>query len=206
MLMYFIIPGLLWLTFTKFYYGDIFPNTFYAKKNVSTFQQYFFHDFFYIFNSGVVTIFTSHKVLSTIICFLLSIPILWKLIIQRNIRLLYAFFIYPLFLLICYAVIGSKIDHYWEIYSAKFFFGCAVIFGLFTLIEVLTKVFNSKLFPITGFQNVILAFFIYLGYSLLIVGGFTNVFSYLRNQQNLPWMGQRHRAYLKISDWIREKY
>lgn len=41
-LLYFIIPGLLWCIFSFFYYGDILPNTFYAKKGSSDFLLYIF--------------------------------------------------------------------------------------------------------------------------------------------------------------------
>jgi len=138
----FALPGAIWLLFTLWYYGDIFPRSLYAKAQAdppamvlawgllrsTTLASPF---------EATLQGLSAWSPLETFLHVAFWLFSLVNIHVRRSFPLVYAMMVYPCLLIGAYAFIGSA--HYWEFHSAYFFFKLGCLVGLFTAVERIVR-------------------------------------------------------------------
>jgi hypothetical protein len=201
-IIYFIIPGALWMLFTLFYYGTVLPNTFYAKRQHTAPVQYFHVQFYKIFTLQKMLPFLSSKNWIAAISITFSLCSLLTLSYRKHKALIFSFVIYPWLIFIGYGLIGAPPRHNWEVFSARCFFWLSALIGLAAffhfLFERLLRI-NLKRTAIVFSVAMCLFYLVFF-----IIPDGSHLFTFLDRQSAGYYRGELHDAYHNVARWVNE--
>lgn len=201
-LLWFIIPGAVWLVFSWFYFGDILPNTFYAKTRFCPFAEYFTFTFFQVFEYRRLLELIPFRLLVIAVGFVLSASCLLRFRTREDLPFLYALLVYPWMLVLAYSVIGAPKYHTWETFSARFFHWFAILVGLTALLFLLGRSLSgpgSRLRRAVPWAAAVLA----AVYLLLVIPHDARMtMAALRADRNIHYLGRRYQALFNLSQWL----
>jgi hypothetical protein len=203
-LAWFILPGLAWLLFAWLYFGDVLPNTLFAKTRVCTFSEYvrfnFFRVFYYNRMQGLIPSVGG----AIAVGFACSLSCLVRLRKREDLPLLYALAAYPWILLLAYGLIGPPMYHTWEIFSARFFHWFAILFGLTAVLFQLGRHFSGRRWK---FRRAVpwAAGALAAVYLLLVVPHDARLMRQrLLAEKEVHFRGVRHRALVSLAGWCND--
>lgn len=192
--------GFLWEGFAFFYYGELIPNSFHAKRGVSPFLPFLVNAVEYATGAILaypVSLSRGPSFAGRILVFCLALMGLLNPEMRRRLATVYAWLVFPWLLIITYSAIGSLHGHNWEFYSARFFVRTAAGIGLLSLgCAVAAKLKASFLPRALAFAG--LAFWVFANG----VYQTTNLVDQLTRQDTSYWGGARYQSYRRIADWM----
>jgi hypothetical protein len=202
-LLAFLIPGVLWISFTLYYYHAWLPQSFYAKKGLVEIQP-----FLMVALPGVDKIDFLWQEQSAFFWAAVNFSVTLGSLINKRIRqsgfLVYALLVYPWILIAAYSLIGTPPGHSWEYRSAIIFNTLAFYLGFLSIITCLV---NKIEHAGSGLSNLINQRLV--SYSVLFCVLAFSIQSLYRHverihaDQSSYWWGGRHETYLAVSDWLR---
>ncbi len=199
-LVFFCAIGLAWECFALFYYGELIPNSFHAKRGTSPFTPFFVNALEYATDAILAYPASLSRGPSTagrIVVVLLGSLCLLNPRLRRCFASAYAWLLYPWLLLVAYSAIGSLHGHNWEFYSARFFMRTAASLGFLGLGGVLA----TKLGLTLRLRRVVtLALAIWIFANGLYQT--TNLVNQLTRQDESYWGGARYHTYRRIAEWM----
>jgi len=210
-LVWFAVPGLLWLGFALYYYGDWLPNSLHAKQGRSAWWEIAPHFARYL-NSFPLSASNrfwplpqlaedAHPLILVALCGLnLALTLLCSLSagLRRMPALLWALLGYPWVLLFAYCAIGTPQNQDWEIQSAFFFNQMALAIGLASGARYCIERWHSRR------RSAAYAF----GVASAVLCAFVvtrNAVTLLESpvwEQRYFWLGARERAYRNVITWV----
>ena len=129
--------GAAWEVFAYLYYGSFLPQSFYGKVGLTPFVPFFADAFREMASLGLAPVFgfsSQPATIRRIALVALSFCPLLSPRIRGRFALWFPLVLYPWLLILAYSYIGSFKGHYWEFFSAKFFFAVAVVVGTLTVL------------------------------------------------------------------------
>jgi hypothetical protein len=203
-LVWFALPGVAWLLFAWFYFGDILPNTFYAKTHFCSFSEYFGFTFFQVFEYRRLLELVPLRWVVITAGFCLGAACLLRLKTREEWPFLYALLVYPWILVLAYSLIGAPKYHIWETFSARFFHWFAILCGLTALLFLVGR-HLSVLRP--GMRKAVprAAGVLAAVYILLVIPHDVRLtLSALQADRNIHYLGRRHEALVNLAGWLNQ--
>jgi arabinofuranosyltransferase len=199
-LTWFCVIGLLWEGFAYFYFGELIPNSFHAKRGVSPFLPFLGNAVEYATGAILaypVSLSRGPTTAGRILVVVLGLLCLLNPQIRRRFAFSYAWLVYPWLLLAAYSAIGSLHGHNWEFYSARFFVRTAAAIGLLSLARSLATMLNLPKLPRRAAA-------VALGVWIFANGVYqtTNLVNQLTTQDMSYWGGARTQSYRRIAEWM----
>jgi hypothetical protein len=199
-LVWFCAIGLAWEVFALFYYGELIPNSFHAKRGVSPFVTFFVNAVEYATDAILaypISLSRGPSTAGRILVVLLALSCLLNREMRRRFTTVYSWLLFPWLLIVTYSAIGSLHGHNWEFYSARFFVRTAAAFGFLSLGSFLA---SKMKFPLL-LRGVVVA-----GLALWVFANgmyqTTNLMDQLSRQDMSYWGGARCQSYRRIADWM----
>jgi len=195
----FVLPGLAWLVFAYFYFGDVLPLTFGSKKGSEAFGPYFVENIVW-----VVSFFQNLWYVKSVPGAVVSASCVAGVLLVRSVRrdraLVLTLLGAPLVLVLLYAKIGPPVMHRWEIVSAAYFLHAA---GLVTVVVVCRTLLAHTDGITRRMVFAVVGIFAALALGLSV---FTSNEQIVRSAPNAFWKGARHRSFLAAAQWMREHW
>ena len=203
--LFFSVPGIVWVLFTLFYYGDVLPNSFYGKEG----QTPFLPGLSQIVGTMVdwstfvpsINDFSFFRKLNLMVGLFPLAFLFFPKNGERPRWLFYALVAYPWVLVFSYAYIGPPLAHNWEQISAFFFFRVGCAFGAFTLWKLISEhlpLQSKKMRYAVGAFSFFIFFWV----------GPRHVYrieqSVFLDRKISYYVGHRQQTYFKISQWLNE--
>jgi arabinofuranosyltransferase len=201
-LAWFCAIGLAWECFAFFYFGELIPNSFHAKRGVSPFIPFLANAVKYATDAILaypVSLSRGPSTIGRILVVLLGLSCLLNPGMRRRLATVHAWLLYPWLLLAAYSAIGSLHGHNWEFYSARFFVRTAAAIGFLSLGYVLaTKTRMPRL--LRGVATSALAIWVCANG----VYQTTNLVHQLTTPDMTYWGGARTQSYRHIAEWMNQ--
>lgn len=202
----FLAPGALWLAFAWNYYGDILPNTFHAKRDITPLATFLVEvgrwltDPFGSADSPVRGPYPVwHRLGAWLLLLASLLPLLNSRLRERR-AFLYALVLYPWALIFAYGLVGAPVAHRWEYFAAFFFLRVAAVVGVLSLPGILSAIplpFGAAAAARRWLTAVVAA-----PLALLIVGNARDCFGRLDRERQDLWYGKRYRDLSAVARYI----
>ncbi len=124
------VPGVLWLGFTFFYYGDLLPNPFYSKLRETSFTEYLTQGTWVMLTNPIPGLAFLPGLAAAVLKGGGSLSLLAHTTLRTRFTILYPLVLYPFLLIFAYALIGPQVLHNWQIQSAYYFLVMAALLGV----------------------------------------------------------------------------
>lgn len=198
------LPGILWLTFSYVYNGQLLPNTLGAKTGSTPLWTYLSEAWIWL-TARPFAMGNHHDLALRLVLVACSLSLLWLRPWRRERGLAYAFVVYPWLLILAYALIGAPIRQKWEIYSASFFFSAGWLLGAAGLACAIWSRVRRELLclrlPVCAAATVL--------FCMLLTWGSTQYWTTVVRMQDNRVVGSRFQTYRTIAQWaegnLREK-
>jgi hypothetical protein len=197
-----IIPAL-WFSFSLYYYGTVFPATFYAKKGVMPLHDYLSSAPFYLEENFLSSI--RHVIQITDFKFMLFKYLFlacffygaYRLYRKNSLFLLFA--VWPVAHVLGYGLIGPPAGHAWHLYPIMPFLIAGFFVGLFDLLKRLLTPRRAVIPAIVAKIYPLVALCIALHF---LFGSFFAMRENVMGYTDSFWIGQRCKQYSEVGEWL----
>jgi arabinofuranosyltransferase len=199
-LAWFCALGLAWEGFAFFYFGELIPNSFHAKRGVTPFIPFLVNAVKYATDAILaypVSLSRGPSTVGRILVVVLGLLCLLNQRMRRRLAFAHAWLLYPWLLLAAYSAIGSLHGHNWEFYSARFFVRTAAALGFLSLGSILATKARAPTW-LRAVTTSALALWVFANG----VYQTTNLVHQLATPDLSYWGGARTQSYRHIAEWM----